>query len=503
MLLPSLEWSRVTSSGTVTCIVWVLSRSNHLSAPHVPMENLYASAKRKGVDTFHDDERRLPVRPQVLVSNDGRHVSRRKGKAVEDLGSGFTKRGAYGDKGKAKSNGKRPQITAPQVHDIVDSEDELDMLSSSQADSCSDTGALTRKKLEGKHGRVKQTTSDLLKNMKFNKNKLATDDAHTPTLSDDFRLAVLKEHGANREQLAETLGGSTTPQRTTDQRSIERARSPVSRSIYNQNLSSSRHVPSARSHKPTQNSTVKNTRSTPRPLRRVVSTQHKGRPFPDINDPYNHDTHSPAHRNTVSEPRPFPLSLRESENVNPTKMRRSPPVEKLAPAAFPQLSPVISPVRPPEEFASLTLLGSQEKRRTAKKPFNRDPNKRGTVTQMLPATPKAATRENAKDTSAFPALSPLSLAIRANKMPGKSKLTKKYPCESKDHDGDIKGLQISSDQPKAQPFPMSTQVLKSIRSSNIPPTAGRSRPGKRSSSDGSDHEQKMKRTRQDKENGDM
>lgn len=155
------------------------------------MESLFEDADRKGVNAFDNVERRLATRPRVPVSKDGGQTTRRKGKAVEDLGSSFVKGGAFGDKGKAKVNVKRPYTRGPQVHDTIhsDSEDEMDCLSSSQVGSGSDTGAPIPKHSKGKrkeqgseqdngytdpqgkvhpfHPKFQTDTQELLKNMKI------------------------------------------------------------------------------------------------------------------------------------------------------------------------------------------------------------------------------------------------------------------------------------------------------------------------------------------------
>jgi hypothetical protein len=492
------------------------------------MENLFANADRKGVNFYDDEKRRLPNRPQQApVSKYGGETTRRKGQAVEDLGSSFVKGGASGDTWKAKVNGRRPQTRSSQLHDPVhsDSEDEMDCLSSSQLESDSDTGSRVRKKSKGKGkeelGQKGGVTDDNgkfhkfhpnfqpkkkgLNGLKFNKIKKTMGDPSdsTPSNASSSTLPISKEQWTNRQLLSTSFGGSTAPQKEDSQTSFELSPNPFPRSTCNRSPSPTRHMPTAHFPKRTQGRTaVENTRPQPRPLRRAADTQQKTQPLSDIGIPDN-DVSSPTRRHIG--PLPFPLSLTQSENIGTAKTRQSPPVEKLAPAAFPLLSPMASPVRS-SEFPSLTPLASQENR-GIKKPSYLNAKRKGTITQVLPTTPMPAKGKIAKDVSAFPMLSPLSsLAISANEeRAGKFRLKQKdrsgYRRET---DGsDIKELHGSSNQPKAQPFPMSTQVLYSIGSPDTPPTPGPSRLGKRSSSDGSDNEQKRKRTRKDKGDEEM
>jgi hypothetical protein len=501
--------------------------SSYLSTPHVPMESRIADAGSKGVNLFDDAKGRLLARPQAQISKSGAQATRRKGQAAEDLGSSFTKGGAFSDKGKAKANGTRSKIHSSQGHGSMDSDsdDELDLLSSSQAGSGSDTGTPVRKKPKRKSKQLELEQEDgfmdngklhrydpkfpvsklkALQDLHFKKYKKSTNDASDPTPSNtsSSTLLILQDHRTNRDLLADSFNINTTRPKTNTQSSLGHARNPVPRSTYNRSPSPDRHMPSAHSSKPTEvRTTTENTRPKPRPLGRVASTQHKP---PDIG--LGSDVpRSPARQHTISESRPFPLLLPESENIDPAKTRRSPPVQKLALAEFPPLSPVASPAR----LSEWTSRAPQEKRGQVKKPSSQYPNRKGTITQVSPTTPKATTGKKVKDASAFPVLSPLSsLPVSANEeTPGKSKLRQKdclgYRRESEDHDSDIEELQSSSDLPKAQPFPMSTQVLNSIGSPDTTPTAGPSRRGKRSSPDGSDNEQKRKRTRKDKEDGNM
>lgn len=496
--------------------------------PHAPMESLFADAEIRGVDVFDHEGRRLQVRPLAPISKNGGHPTRRKGQAVEDLGSGFVKGDALGNKGKARATGRRPQIQASALHDIdhSDSGDELDCLSSSQYDSGSDTRPPVRKNSKGKlkehkdgyvddKGRFHpndqkfKSKTELLKSLKFNKNKKTTDGAADPMPSNasSSTLPILKEHMANRDLLAGSFSGSSMPQKKINQPSFDRADNHASRSIHNNTPTPSRRMPLAHSSNPPQDrTTTEKTRPKPRPLRHVASSRDKQQSFPDTD---NDVPLSPAWRHTISEPRPFPLSPPESENVSPVKTPQSPPrVTKLTAAAFPQLSPVASPARL-SKFQSSTPLASQEKYGTAKKKLShQDPKRKGPISQVLPTTPKTTTWKKMKDASAFPALSPLSsLAISANELSDKPESNQKsrsrYRCELEDRGSDIKELQSSSDRPKAQPFPMSTQVLNSIGSPDILPAAGPSRLGKRSFSDGSDNEQKRKRTRKNKRNENM
>jgi hypothetical protein len=481
------------------------------------MENLLANANRRGVNAFDDETRRLPNRPQAPASTYGSQATRRKGKAVEDLGSGF---GVFGEKRKAKAIMKRPPIKKSQQHDDLgsDSGDDMDLLSS-QGDNNSDAGAFVQNNSKGKekeqergvwdkggkfhefHPNYQPKKTTLPKGLSFKKNKTIPSGTPISVLPDAFSTAapsVLQEHGTNRSRLSASFRESPTPQKPTSQTSNGRTQSSGSPSVYNNKPTTSKPIPLVHSSKPARDHTTsENNRPKPRPLRRTVSTQHKPQPIPDVGASDNDTPRSSARRNTVSEPRPFPLLLPDSENVDPKKTRRSSPVEKLTHAAFPLLSPVASPARP-AEVSSLTPLASEQKTATVKNPSYRGPRRKGTIT-YLPTTPKPVKGKGVKDVCAFPRPSPLSASKGiAGKPKSRQKHYQRSGCELQDDDdSDIEKLQSSSEHPKAQPFPMSTQVLNSIGSQDTPPTAGPSRLGKRSSSDGSDNEQKRKRTRQD------
>ena len=483
------------------------------------MESLFDNAGKKGVNAFDNIEDRLPARPHV--SKDGSQTTRRKGKAVEDLGSSFAKGGASRDKGKAKTIVKRPYTRGPQVHDIVhsDSEDEMDCLSSSQVESGSDTGAPIRKNMKGKrkeqelerddngrlhqlHPKFQTDQAAVLRKLKFGKKTGGASDSKSSNASSSTS-SILKEELTNRDRLANSFAG-IIPDKRNNQISYGRARSLVPPSTYNRSPGPSRHIPSA--HKTVQDrTTTENTRPKPRPLIHATSTQHKPQPPLDTGVLGNDVYWSRTRRPTVSQHSPLPLSLSESGTVDSTKVHKSPEVEKLVPAAFPQLSPVASPARA-STFPSLTPLASPGNHGTAKKPSYQKTKSK--TTPISPTTPKPVAGTKVKDASGFPVLSPLSSRVGSanGEGAGKSRPKQKdrlgYKRDAGDHNSNMEELQSTNKQAKVQPFPMSTQMLDSIRSPDSPPARGRCRLGKRLSSDGSDNEGKRKRIRKDKD-GDM
>ena len=448
-------------------------------------------------------EERLPCPPRG-------GPPQRKGKAVEDFGRSFARKDS-GSQGKAKQvNRRQAPISNARQHDMhSDSGDELDILtqtSDSNARRAVQKKSKEKRKEEGyepEFGHVgsnqkpqKKTIADL--GLKFKKNKGTTDRASDLTpVNTNPPLDAPKEEGTNSQIFLDSWPPSPRRSQNLDSR--------------NKGPSTSRHMPSVNASKLPEKRTTTD-RPKPRLLRQAKSPQSKptttrnARPQPrpsgsqskpqtDFQTGAALNARSPACRHTGSEHRPFPLSPPDSENVDPSNTRRSPPVEKPTPAAFPLLSPVASPARP-SAFPSLTPLFSPEERARSV------PKKR--VTQGSPKTPRITAGKRGKDTNPFPVLSPLSsLPKAANEASGRSKVKTKcksvYICESEDEDSDVEG----SDQPKAQPFPMSTQVLNSIGTHDTPLRAGPSRQGKRSSSDGTDTEQIRKRIKKSRTDENM
>ena len=302
-------------------------------------------------------------------------------------------------------------------------------------------------------------------------------------------MLILKEQRPNRDLLIESF-----TEKTNNQTSIAHARDPALPSICNGSHSPSRRIPSLHSSRAIQDrATTENTRPRPRPLTRATSTQHKPQSLPDVNVPVNGISISPARRHTISRhrPLPFPLSLPEPDHIDLTEAHELPTIEKLAPTAFPQLSPVASPAR----ASAFPPPGSPENHRTVKKPSYQYSKTKNNTIQLSPTTPKPATGKQAKDASTFPVLSPLSSRVisaheeRAAKSRSNQKDRRR---DVGDHGSDIEELYSANEQTKVQPFPMSTQMLDSMKSPNSPPTPGPSRSVKRSSSDGSDNEMRKR-----------
>ncbi|KAF9460531.1 RTC4-like domain-containing protein [Collybia nuda] len=408
---------------------------------------------------FEDEGNRMKTRPTVEEELENKNKGiRRKGQAVEDLGSGFIKKGAIG-RNRRGAPSKRSQTSTP--YDLTDSEpDELDTLSQHSAAEASSKEDL----LLGPDGKIHKAHPDfpssrtgVYKSLKFKKTKPSHDNASASHQSDTplSVFPILQENANVQRPNGETMPKSLAkPQHTASQASTSRPRSPP--------VHPRPKLPSSRTLKPAQEAAKsENTRPKPRPIGkpRVASAQLQPAPFPSLDPPS-----SPRRRrNTVS--------TTENDDTRSTK-------STLTPAPFPMVSPASSPLHP-AKFPTLPPLGSQGSKQKSK-PFMPQSLVKERASQAKPVEMSKATKP--KVPNDYPTMSPLSSQTRTLSSSQKSSTAKKGPSKKRIVSEEESEVEINSVL-KPQPFPMSTQVLGSIGSPCTPPVAGPSRPGKRSSSD--------------------
>ncbi|KAF5383667.1 hypothetical protein D9615_003785 [Tricholomella constricta] len=449
------------------------------------MENIIAQHPTWDKAGSLDDKLRQPSRPlhaRVGSSNpESGKDARRKGKAYEDLGQSFAKSSSQ-SKGKlgSKSNGPQDRYSG--------SSDEIDFLSNYG----SEAGTPQRKKMK-KDGDTDvkgvvvssfdskyRTQGSVLKGLKFKKNK-APGDGMTKSDASTAQPVVLKDHGNSHASGSGSPSVPPSRPQRTGQTTIRRARSPV---LVSPSRSPDRRRSRTNPKVSCDTTASENTRPKPRPNgTRAASAQHLPQPFPDLG---SKPPGSPARRMTISGPKPFPFSSqsppRPSENTDPAakkpplptiKKPSLPTIKKPKPTAFPSLSPVNSPLRP-AGFPSLAPLGPDAPPPTKTKAYGT----RSVSEKLAIAKP-----------AEFPLPSPPSgsKTVRKGKMSIRELRSNRRIESSDEEAGDDE--KTSSSQLKAQPFPMSTQILNSIGSSSV---SGPSSLGKRSST-GSDDSRKNKK----------
>lgn len=432
-----------------------------------------------------DDKMRMSIRPPMARTESsnfnkaGAGSQRRTGRAVEDLGSSFAKSPTKPKARAAPMSKRQPKLESSVLIDLSDSgsDDRLDLLSHHSNDDESFYRE-KKKKDEGK-GKGKSTgkgatdksldayqhkvasSSNALKGLKFKKTKLPGDGtivSDAPASQDPVSKVPENIRTYNNGPPSTTSTANST---MASQSSLRHPRSPPIRKIPQPKRSSSPErrvvLPRKAAKISREDSIVQNSRPRPRPLGgRTASAQHPSQ-MSSGGGSQSVATGSPARRNTISEARPFPLSHSSStaENDNPVKgtLPRTKAISK--PASIAPLSRIQSPMRA-ADFPSLTPLASQET------PIARKP---------LPKKKDA----KSKSTNAFPALSPLSSQSGNGKEKGMTSVrpSRKSTLRimSSDEESEDEDL-------KAQPFPMSTQVLNSI---GTPSIAGPSSLGKRPS----------------------
>ncbi|KAF8074673.1 RTC4-like domain-containing protein [Lyophyllum atratum] len=445
------------------------------------MENIVANPTWNKTVPVNDPKLRLLTRPTANARPESSKSnypkdSRRKGRAVEDLGSSFAKNSSQGKKkpgSKLKSNGRRGA-----TDDDSDSADELDMLSSNYGSDMESIGGKEKKRAITVDDNPKYPSNgNVLKGLKFKKNK-RSDDGGQDAGGSRSQPIVLKENG-NLD--ASGSGKSSPPPRPvhTAQTTVRRARSPRRGRSKKSSSPDARRVQSKTSEVSRSDSRLENARPKPRPIGAgKVSAQQHPQALPELIPLGSKSRGTPTRRMTVSGAKPFPSAGRSppqpSKSMDFGKKPPSPVLEKAKPADFPPLSPVRPPLRP-AEFPALTPTGSQEHPSGGKKASGKR-----SVSEKV-AKPKPAE---------FPMPSPSSgnkaTSSSATKKKGRG-TTRLVVLSDEDSDGDI--TETSSSR-KAQPFPMSTQMLDGIGSSTA---AGPSSLGKRSSPGSDDARKKKKR----------
>jgi hypothetical protein len=457
------------------------------------MEHIHSSWEKKG-GPFGDDSNRMKERKRTSSKPESQG-SRRKGQAAEDLGSGFVKKGGVGEHRQGVTSNGKTKAQSPGQSGF--STDEIDFLSQT-SDAPRDEAFRKKKGLvlgpDGKqhveHPQYPIAKANALKGLKFKKTKSSQGSAPPSQRSDasSSTLPVLKENG-NAQRLHGGPGSKSTAklQGTASQTSNACPSSPLAHTRRKLSPSPIRTLPSAHSAKPTHSVTKsENTRPKPRPIgnARVVSTQAQPASF--LLD----QSHSPRRRrNTVSTgpnpPRDNSRSPTANDHLRPLK-------ETLAPAPFPRVPPISPPPRP-ADLPTLPALGPHAPSK-AKLP----PHGKRSSAQADFVTNKKVRKPG--ETSEFPLPSPLSNQTATgsrktteNLSPRKKSSNRIIPSDEEESEVEIE------DSIKPQPFPMSTQDLGSIGSPSTPPTAGPSRPGKRSSSERRDTESDRDRKKTRKE----
>ncbi|GLB43350.1 putative RTC4-like domain containing protein [Lyophyllum shimeji] len=442
------------------------------------MESLVANPSWNKAGSVNDPKLRMPTRPTANAkaesskTDNSNNGSRRRGKVVEDLGSSFAKNSSsQGRKKPGSTSRRRVDTTDHESH----SEDELDLLSSNHG-SDAETSAVREVKKDthtdagGSYFATLQQKSNVLKKLKFTKTKRVEDDEQL----DGFQPMVLKENG-NQDASTSEKSLPSRPVHTV-QTTVRRPRSP-------------RRAPSRRSPSPAfrrrsrsqtpkasrENAASENLRPKPRPLGKRKASQQSVQAFPDLPPLHDKLRGSPARRATVSGPAPFPsigLSpVPASKTMDFEKKPAGPSIKKPKLSDFAPLSPAHSPLHP-SEFPSLELLGSQE-----------------SLVEKTKVAGKRSVSEKADqlEPADFPMPSPPSESKKGRTVQVKKRAPTRLLVSSDESDT---GESAPSSSLKAQPFPMSTQMLDSI---GTPSFAGPSNLGKRSSPSGSDERQKKKR----------
>ncbi|RDB15822.1 hypothetical protein Hypma_003620 [Hypsizygus marmoreus] len=433
-----------------------------------------------------------------------------------------------------------------------ESEDELDMLSSHHGSDFGSPAPIARKRKEqqrekerkpsrvmdkdkdgvvdadGKYHaylpQYKPDTANVLKSLKFKKIKASGEDTNfaapapavAPSSSQPSKVLQINNNAPSSSSYP-LQSSSSRPQRTASQTSTSRPPLPTRKKSP---PASERRVPAPRSrskapetnpkpnpkpsskasttlkhssiptsiNKPTDEASAFGTRPKPRPVGRTASAQIS-KPFPDIDmasgENNNAVASSPARRATVSRARPFPL---------PSPRGGEPVKEKLKPQEFPMLSPAQEPPLKPASFPELIPLGAKHKERnkstaTIKKPVFRNGSRVDNAGKG---------KEALVSSTDFPAPSPLS--SQANGKTGSSqgrpgrKSAQRIVMSDDEDENEDEDQEDGVEGRKAQPFPMSTQVLDSIGSATFPEcaVAGPSSLGKRPSPGGEDGREKKK-----------
>lgn len=448
------------------------------------MESLVDTLSSKGSNLCSDPALRLPSRPLD---------PRRRGLAFENLGSSFDIKGH----GKVQNTGKFVETEASEkslrgmgrAHSFLDddledsqSEDEMDVLSAYDRDSDSRSPVRKKQKEADKHIPPRlRDNSKVLASLKFNKIKSAdgkpassSSAAPAPQSREDVRTAssAPSSSAAPKQRTSSQAYRDRSPQRSSRRINRDRSQSDLSQSTPR---IPQKYMVSRRSNSPSQPRKGHPTtvaRPMPQPLGRSASAQMRPEPFPPLDALI--DRNPNVTRKNPLVPQPFPLDVASTSSSSTIKKPKLPTVKK---PQFGKSSPK-SAAGSGADF----LLNAM----TIKKPRVQ------TYTTPSPLSSPTARGDP------FAALSPLATPTgkKANKEKTKPKPSpRKFKAHAR---GRIDSSSEEEDEERAtklQPFPMSTQLLKSIGS---PSDAGPSKLGKRPSGDeGSGGQREKKKMREE------
>ncbi|KAG6825849.1 hypothetical protein H0H92_002197 [Tricholoma furcatifolium] len=465
------------------------------------MESLGSSWNKANVN---DPKYRMAARPQSRASSTSTTKDLRRqtgGQVAENHGSDFARGAAQRTaKPTPKANSKHRNISA--LNSDSDSTDPLDSLPPSRAGSRagSEIEFVDEKKKEEKNGYVDEKgvrhpynsafqKTNVLKGLKFKKNKAPNNDQ--PSDASSSQSPVLKD----QRNEPDSTPRRPMPLPVPSQSNVRRNRSPPPRrSPSPARRPSKPTVPPPRADPPSES-----TRPKPRRLNPDASSTRKPQEFPHPSP----IPRSPARRATVSvssfRTQSSHTPPKPSENADPGKQST---IKKPKIADFP-----LSPVRGPAKFPSIDSPGSPKKSKAADFPplspcrapalFPLDvldvpevvavkklPGKRSVsekIALIKPPPPRQKTDKPSAETR-------IRKRLSTGSGPGAGQATKarRRIVESEEESEEEVG-------PKAQPFPMSTQMLDSI---GPPPSFAATSNLKRSPSD-SYEEPDSKRLRED------